>query len=94
MKLLITFLAFFYFGVIQAQNQNAVVLKTIDAETNNEISQVFISLKSENAWSFRKSHYEGEKIELEGIIIEIEKIEEHRIQKLRIFTNEPMKKIK
>jgi CBS domain containing-hemolysin-like protein len=37
---------------------------------------------------------EGEKIELEGIIIEIEKIEEHRIQKLRIFTNEPMKKIK
>jgi len=36
---------------------------------------------------------EGEKLELEGIIIEIEKIEEHRIQKLRIFTNEPMKKI-
>ena len=36
---------------------------------------------------------EGEKVELEGIVIEIEKIEEHRIQKLRIFTNEPMKKV-
>ncbi|MFO7815776.1 MAG: hemolysin family protein [Halanaerobiales bacterium] len=36
---------------------------------------------------------EGEKVELEGITIEVEKIEEHRIQKLRIYTIEPIKKI-
>lgn len=64
MKLLFTFLAFVTFGVIHAQNQKTIVIKAIDAETENEISQVFISLKSENAWSFRKSHYEGENIQL------------------------------
>lgn len=36
---------------------------------------------------------ESEKIELDGITIEIEKIDEHRIQKLRIYTTEPIKKI-
>jgi CBS domain containing-hemolysin-like protein len=36
---------------------------------------------------------EKETIELEGITIEVEKIDEHRIQKLRIYTVEPIKKI-
>src|SRR6056297_174462 len=36
---------------------------------------------------------EKETIELDGITIEVEKIDEHRIQKLRIYTIEPIKKI-
>jgi len=36
---------------------------------------------------------ENEKIELDGMIIEIEKIDEHRIQEIRIFTDQPIKNI-
>lgn len=36
---------------------------------------------------------EGEKIELEDITLEIENIEEHRIQKVRIYTINPIKNI-
>jgi len=36
---------------------------------------------------------EKETIELDGVTIEVEKIDEHRIQKLRIYTVEPIKKI-
>jgi len=36
---------------------------------------------------------EKETIEMEGITIEVEKVDEHRIQKLRIYTVEPIKKI-
>ncbi|MDZ7672099.1 MAG: hemolysin family protein [Halanaerobiales bacterium] len=81
-------------------NKEILVDARVDLDDLNEILPVPLldeeSYETISGFVLHKLGYlpeEKEIIELEGITIEIEKIDEHRIQKLRIYTTEPIKNI-
>lgn len=82
-------------------NKEILVDARVDLDDLNEILPVPLldeeSYETISGFVLHKLGYlpeEKEKIELDGITIEIEKIDEHRIQKLRIYTTEPIKQLK
>ncbi len=81
-------------------NKEILVDARVDLDDLNEILPIPLldeeSYETISGFVLHKLGYlpeEKEIIELEGITIEIEKIDEHRIQKLRIYTTEPIKNI-
>src|SRR6056297_771292 len=81
-------------------NKEILVDARVDLDDLNEILPIPLldeeSYETISGFVLHKLGYlpeEKEVIELDGITIEIEKIDEHRIQKLRIYTTEPIKNI-
>ncbi|HMA59998.1 MAG TPA: hemolysin family protein [Halanaerobiales bacterium] len=81
-------------------NKEILVDARVDLDDLNEILPTPLldeeSYETISGFVLHKLGYlpeEKETIELEGVTIEVEKIDEHRIQKLRIYTVEPIKKI-
>lgn len=82
-------------------NKEILVDARVDLDDLNEILPVPLldeeSYETISGFVLHRLGYlpkEKEKIELDGVTIEIEKIDEHRIQKLRIYTSEPIKQLK